>query len=103
MIKRCVDGIIDRYKTRLIARGFIQQESVDYSETFNFVIKQATVRLVFFIVVSRDWNIYQFDIHNAFLNDVLDEEVYMKQPLGFVDFAIPSHVCLLHKSLYGLK
>jgi hypothetical protein len=54
-------------------------------------------------VVSRDWNIHQFDIHNAFLNDVLDEEVYMKQPLGFVDFTFPSHVCLLHKPLYGLK
>jgi len=60
-------------------------------------------QLIFFIVVSRDWNIHQFDIHNAFLNNVLDEEVYMKQSLGFVDFTFPSHVCLLHKSLYGLK
>jgi hypothetical protein len=54
-------------------------------------------------VVSCDWKIHQFDIHNAFLNGVFVEEVYMKQPLGFVDSALPSHVCRLHKSLYGLK
>jgi hypothetical protein len=51
-IKRRVDGSIERYKARLIARGFTQQEGIDYSETFNPVMKQATVRLVFSIAVS---------------------------------------------------
>jgi hypothetical protein len=60
-------------------------------------------RSVFSIVVSRNWKIHQLDIHNAFLNGVLIEEVYMKQTPGFVDFAFLSHVCRLHKSLYGLK
>jgi hypothetical protein len=59
--------------------------------------------LVFSIAVSSGWKIHQLDIHNAFLNGVLDEEVYMKQPPGFVDSALPGHVCRLHKSLYGLK
>jgi hypothetical protein len=58
---------------------------------------------VFSIAVSRNWKIHQLDIHNAFLNGVLTEEVYMKQPPGFVDSALPSHVCRLYKFLYGLK
>jgi hypothetical protein len=102
-IKRRSDGSIERYKACLVARGFTQQEGIDYSETFCPVIKQATVRLVFSIVVSCGWKIHQLDIHNAFLNGVLDEEVYMKQPPGFVDSTLPSHVCRLHKFLYGLK
>jgi hypothetical protein len=102
-IKHRVDGNIERYKACLVARGFTQEEGIDYFETFSLVIKQVTVRLVFSILVSRDWKNHQLDIYNAFLNGILDEEVYMKQPSGFVDSALPSHVCRLHKSLYGLK
>jgi hypothetical protein len=54
-------------------------------------------------MISRDWKIHQLDINNTFFNDVLDKEVYMKQPSGFVDSVPPFHVCRLHKSLYGLK
>jgi hypothetical protein len=53
-IKLKVDGIIERYKTRLVTRGFTRQEGIDYSETSNPLIKQATVRLIFSIVVSHD-------------------------------------------------
>jgi hypothetical protein len=87
-IKCRVDGSIKRYNTRLVARGFTQQEGIDYSETFYPVIKQATLKLVFSIVVSCNWKIYQLDIHNAFLNGILTEEVYMKQPPCFVDSTI---------------
>ena len=102
-IKRRVDDNIERYKERLFARGFTYRECIDYSETFSLVIKQATIQLVFSIVVSCNWKIHQLDIHNAFLNDVLTEEVYIKQPLDFVNSTLPSHVRRLHKLLYGLK
>ena len=102
-IKRCVDGNIDYYKARSVARGFSQQEGIDYFETFNPVVKEVTVQLIFTVVVSHGWKINQFDIHNVFLNRTLDEEVYMQQPLGFVNFNLSFHVCQLYKSLYGLK
>jgi len=102
-IKRHADGQVARYKAQLVAHGFTQQEGIDYLETFSPVIKPTTVRLVLTIVISYGWNIHQLDFHNAFLNDILQEEVYMAQPLGFVDSALPSHVCHLYKSLYGLK
>ena len=92
-IKHRVDSSIERYKERLVVRGFTQQEGIYYSETFSLVVKPVTVRLIFSIAVSRNWKIYQLDIHNVFLNDVLAEEVYMKQPPGFFYSALSSHVC----------
>jgi len=102
-IKRHADGRIDQYKARLVARGFSQQEGIDYLEMFSPVVKPTTVRLVLTIAVSYGWNIYQLDVHNAFLNDIIQEEVYMAQPPGFANSAKSSYVCPLHKSLYGLK
>ena len=102
-IKRHVDGQVTRHKAWLVARSFTQQEEIDYLEMFSPVIKPTTVRLVLTIVVLYGWNIHQLDVHNAFLNGILQEEVYMAQPPGFVDPALPSHVFRLHKSLYGLK
>jgi histone deacetylase 1/2 len=102
-IKRQADGTIDSYKACLVARGFTQQEGINYSKTFNHVVKLTTVWLVLSIVVSNHWQICQFDVHNAFRNDSLQEIVYMQQPTGFVDPALPTHVHCLHKFLYGLK
>ena len=71
--------------------------------TLSRVVKQATVQLIFIVVVLRDWKINQFDIYIVFLNKTLNKEVYMQQPPGFVDSNHTSYMWRLHKSLYGLK
>ncbi|GJU02966.1 ribonuclease H-like domain-containing protein [Tanacetum coccineum] len=97
------DGTLSCYKARLVANGSSQQLGVDFDETFSPVIKPATVRMVFSLVVSRKWLIHQLDVKNVFLNGDLSKTVYMHQPSGFVDNRYPHHVCLLQISLYGLK
>ena len=80
-IKRQDDKAIDCHKARLVAQGFTQQEGIDYSKTFNLVVKLTTVRLVLTIVVSKGWKIWKLDVHHAFLNGSLHEVVYIQ--LGF--------------------
>jgi histone deacetylase 1/2 len=102
-IKKNVDGTIDRYKACLVAKGFKQRHGIDYEGTFSPVAKSATIRIVLTIVVSRSWSLRQLDVKNAFLHGVLEEEVYMKQPLGFEDPHTPHFICKLVKAIYGLK
>jgi hypothetical protein len=87
----------------LVTRGFTEQEGIDYLETFSLVVQPTMIRLVLTIIVSYDWKIHQLDVYNAFLNGIIQEEVYIAEPHGFIDPTFPSHVCRLHKSLYGLE
>jgi hypothetical protein len=102
-IKQNADGSLARYKTRLVAKGFHQQQGLNYGDTFSHVIKPITIRTILSLAVASNWNIRQLDVTNAFLHGFLSEDVYMTQPPGFVHFSFPNHVCHLHKALYGLK
>lgn len=94
---------IQKYKAKLVAKGFQQTPSLDYSEMFSLVVKSSIIRVIFTLVVQFHWDIQQIDINNAFLNDDLQEVVFMKQLKGFTDSNHPHHVCKLQKALYGLN
>lgn len=102
-IKRGADGSIQRYKARLVTKGYHQHPSVDFFETFSLVAKSSTIRVVLGVAISKQWAIRQLDFNNAFLNGRLDEEVYMTQSPGYVDESKSDYICRLNKAIYGLK
>lgn len=97
------DGNIERYKGRLVARGFTQQAGVDYDETYAPVIKYSSLRALLAYALCNNMYIHQMDVVTAFLNGHLSEEIYMSQPEGFVKQGSEKLVCKLNKSIYGLK
>lgn len=102
-IKLKSDGTLDRYKARWVVRGFHQRPGIDFTETFSPVVKPATIRTVLALVAARDWPANQLDVSNAFLHGNIDEQVYCHQPTGFADLRRPDDICLLSRSLYGLR
>nr|KYP66622.1 Copia protein [Cajanus cajan] len=102
-IKKNPDGTIAKYKARLVARGFLQKEGVDYDEVFAPVARLETVRIITAVASFNSWPMYQLDVKSAFLNGFLEEEVYVTPPPGFSTSEDGRKVYKLKKALYGLK
>jgi transposase InsO family protein len=102
-IKYNSDGTIERHKSRLVARGFTQTYGEDYHDTFAPVAKLHTVRVVLSLATNLDWDLWQMDVKNAFLQGELEDEVYMHPPPGLEYIVKPGNVLRLRKAIYGLK
>ncbi|GKA21190.1 putative reverse transcriptase domain-containing protein [Tanacetum coccineum] len=102
-IKYKSSGDIDRYKARLVVKGFNQKKSIDFDQTFSPVVKMRTVRCVIALSITNNWPLFQLDVNNTFLYGNLDEDIYMTIPKGFSSKDNKNKVCKLVKSLYGLK
>lgn len=94
---------MDRFKARLVANGTRQIHDLDYFDTFSSVVQLLLIRLVLLLAITHGWKLHEIDISNVFLHGNLEERIVISQPFGFTDPQSPDHVCLLHKSLYGLK
>ncbi|KAJ9556623.1 LOW QUALITY PROTEIN: hypothetical protein OSB04_011237 [Centaurea solstitialis] len=101
--KKDENDLFIRNKARLVAKGYRQQEGIDYDETFAPVARIEAIRIFLAYAAHKNMTVYQMDVKCAFLNGVLQEEVYVEQPEGFVDPRYPNHVYVLNKALYGLK
>ncbi|GJR99578.1 retrovirus-related pol polyprotein from transposon TNT 1-94 [Tanacetum coccineum] len=97
------NGVVTRNKARLVAQGYNQQEGIDYDETYAPVARLESIRILLAYACTLDFKLYQMDVKSVFLNGFINEEVYVAQPPGFIDFAKPNYVYRLKKALYGLK
>lgn len=97
------DCSINKYKARLVVKGYAQIYGVDYSETFAPVARLDTIRFLLAVSAQKSWKVFHLDVKSAFLNGVLQEEIFVEQPKGFEKQGEEHKVYLLKKALYGLK
>jgi hypothetical protein len=97
------DGTIDKYKARLVTKGYTQKEGEDFFDTYSPVARLPTIRVLLSLAASHGLLIHQMDVKTTFLNGDLKNEIYMTQSDEFVVKGQEDKVCKLMKSLYGLK
>lgn len=102
-IKHNQIGEVERFKARLVAKGYSQKQGIDFEEVYAPVVKQTTIRIFLSLASKFNLPVFQFDIKTAFLNGTIKETIFMKQPEGYEEKGKVHHVCLLKRSLYGLK
>ena len=98
-----VDGMVQRNKAMLVAKGYSQQQGVDYNETFALVARLDTIRTLITLAGQNGWLLYQLDVKSVFLNGEFKQEVYVEQPRGFIIEGEEDKVYRLKNALYRLK
>jgi hypothetical protein len=101
--KQGEDGEVVRNKAHLVTQGYGRVEGLDFGETFAHVAHLEAIRILLAFVASKGFKLYQMDVKSAFLNGVIQEEVYVRQPLGFESPKYLDIVYKLSKAIYGLK
>jgi hypothetical protein len=101
--KQGEDGEVVRNKARLVAQGYIQVECLNFGETFTPVTRFKVIRILLAFAAFKGFKLYQIDVKSIFLNGVIQEEVYIRQPPDFESPKYPDRVYMLSKTLYGLK
>ena len=96
-------GKVQTFEARLITKGYTQREGVDYEETFSPVTMLKSIKILLSIATFYDYEIWQMDVQTSFLNDNLEESIFMSQPEGFITQGQKQKVCKLNRSIYGLK
>jgi hypothetical protein len=97
------DGEVVRNKAHLVAQGFSEVEDLDFGEIFAHVAHLEAISILLAFAASQGFKVYQIDVKNAFLNSVIQEEVFVRQLSGFKNPKYPKRVYKLSKVLYGLK
>ncbi|CAI7775836.1 unnamed protein product [Closterium sp. NIES-53] len=100
-VKTDAEGNLERRKTRLVIKGFQQREGIDFQEVFAPVAKAPTLWVLLASAAVCGWKVEQMDVKTAFLYDMVDQEIYMKQPEGYDDGS--GCVCRINKAIYGLE
>ncbi|GJX28609.1 retrovirus-related pol polyprotein from transposon TNT 1-94 [Tanacetum coccineum] len=97
------ENTVIRNKTRLVVRGYHQEEGIDFEESFAPVARMEAIRIFLAYAAHKSFIVFQMEVKTTFLHGTLKEDVYVCQPEGFIDADHPSHVYKLKKALYGLN
>ena len=102
-VKHATNGSVEKYKAHFMAKGFSQKEGIDYEETFALIARYSSILTIISLAAEMGWHVHQMNVKTAFLNGVIEEEVFIEQPEGFDVEDRETYVCRLQRALYGLK